>query len=118
MAVNRIERTRRFGLVLAYAVAMALAQVEDVHGHDDAPSTRCEIACHDARPHVSGHASVRLGRALSDCLACQVRSMPQVVQSPGPMRTEPGSIARPRWDPAAPAPIALARPSCRAPPGP
>jgi len=82
--VIRIRRIRQLGILLAYALTTVLAQVGHLHGHHVEPETQCQSVCDDARPHLSGHPSPDLGHAINDCTACQLRSLPQLIDTCGP----------------------------------
>lgn len=91
--VIRNGKPLRFGLILAYAFALAFAQVGDLHGHKSETATQCQTVCDDAHPHLSGHPSPDLGRAAADCPACQLRAMVQLIDLSSPIVDRPTPVA-------------------------
>jgi len=112
----RIERTRRFGLVLAYAVMTVWVQGGHRHGHEAASETQCDAGCRDPKPHYSGHPSPDLGHAPSDCPACQLRSNLHIASPTLPALGGEVVEAAPEVDADRPIMRAVPRPSSRAPP--
>ncbi len=114
--VIRSRRLRHLGLLLAYALTTVMAQVGHLHGHHVEPETQCQSICEDSHPHLSGHPSPDLGHAIGDCPACQLRSLPQLIDQSGPRPSVTHSVASTVAVVAEVRQVSWRCPSCRAPP--